>query len=619
MTGNGHDTASRLLEKVSRFHTRQEQRFLVANVDREHWRSHENPLIELTERMLNDGFNRDALDVLMKSDDAGHRRIQQLRAWALRASGAPHAASQLLADLRERGAADPETLGFSGSVEKDLAQLSTTSEEAEVHWRRSLEFYLAAFEQFGDYWHGINAATLSARCGLTRQSRAIAIRVADLCDADIANNAGNYYALATLGQAALITGDDDKARWAYLQAGAIENVGVGRLGREKRQAEDLLEVLNRNVAELDDVFPTARVAVFAGNRIDTTVRTRGFSRKNVPAIRAAITRQLEERDLKVGYAAAADGADILFLEAMSNVGGQTHIVLPTDVMSFRKMSVDPEWAEQFDQLIEHADSLTVTGDLIDPADKANFDYCNQVTLGMAELKARELGTRVAGLAVWDGQRGSVGGTADSIGLWEANAVPVTILAPHDGSVLLTEPPHRQTPIGLRRIMAMVKADVVGYSQLSENEVANYFQQVLPQVASLCGEFDPVVQDTFGDAFYFVFESVERACRFAFALQSLFRATHLTIRIATHAGPLLECYDPVRGAVNYTGRHASRVSRVEPVADENQILATQQIAALIAVQCPQHFELVYTGERILPKGFGSERLYVLTPRPTISAK
>ena len=215
----------------------------------------------------------------------------------------------------------------------------------------------------------------------------------------------------------------------------------------------------------------------------------------------------------------------------------------------------------------------------------------------------------------NGQRGSVGGTADSIGLWDANAVPVTILAPQDGSVVLAERPHRQTPIGLRRIMAMVKADVVGYSQLSEKAVANYFQHVLPQVASLCGKFNPVVQDTFGDAFYFVFESVERACRFAFALQSLFRSTHLTIRIATHAGPLLECYDPVRGAVNYTGRHASRVSRVEPVADENQILATQQIAALIAVHCPHHFELAYTGERILPKGFGSERLYVLTPGPT----
>jgi len=48
-----------------------------------------------------------------------------------------------------------------------------------------------------------------------------------------------------------------------------------------------------------------------------------------------------------------------------------------------------------------------------------------------------------------------------------------------------------------------------------------------------------------------------------------------------------------------------------VADENQILATQQFAALCMARDLHGLEFVYAGERSLPKNFGSERVYVMT--------
>lgn len=169
-------------------------------------------------------------------------------------------------------------------------------------------------------------------------------------------------------------------------------------------------------------------------------------------------------------------------------------------------------------------------------------------------------------------------------------------------------------------MSMLFADIVGYSRLSEQDIERFYSHVLPEVAALSNaqRQKPVVTQSFGDAFYFVFESAQQTADFALALNALFRKQlgafddlELRIRIALHSGPLLRCFDPLRNAVNYTGRHTSRAARVEPVAPENQILATQQFAAMLALEARDRYDLAYAGERVLPKGYGIERLFVLS--------
>lgn len=606
------DPVTALLDRSPHALTRIEQRQLVAGVRAEHWESHPDALLEHTEHLVNASRHRDALD-LLRSADPSNRRVAQLEAWALRASGAPQAAAARLASLRRRGEDDEETLGFSGSVEKDLARVSSSAEEAADHSARAHRFYADAFARFRNYWCGINAATLSVAEGRLEEARQLAAQVAAACTQEIERGDGLYYTWATLGQARLILGSRADAEEAYRRAAATPDATLAKIGRDKRQAAQLLDQLQMPAGLVDAVLPTAEVIVFAGNRADAGRRQRGLDATPAGALATALGEIVRRRAPVIGYAAAADGADIVFHEALAAAGGESHVVLPTDVASFRAVSVATDWRERFDAVLERADSLTVTGDGIDPTDPADLDYAGRVTLGMARMKAQELAAGVSGLAVWDGSNGGAGGTASSVSMWQHNRLPITVIHPRTLEETAERAVVEEIPAGTRTIKAMLCADVVGYSALSDREVGDYFSRLLPRVATACRKFGPLVQDTFGDAFYFVFEEIDDATRAALALRSVFRDSTLNIRIALHAGPLLECYDPIQEVVNFTGRHASRAARVEPVVDENQVLATQQFAALSALQAPGEFEFVYAGERVLPKGYGTERLYVVTRR------
>jgi len=606
------DPLSSLLDKFPHELTRAEQRQLVGGVNAGHWQSHPEALLAHTEHLLNASRYRDALDLLRSAEPAS-RRVVQLEAWAFRASGAPRAAAARLAALRRRGDDDEETLGFSGSVEKDLARLSTSAAEAAEHWARAHRFYADGFVRFGNYWCGINAATLSVEEGRLEEARRLAAEVEAACAQEIDRGDARYYTWATLGQARLILGSRADAEEAYRRAAAMPDATLAKIGRDKRQVAQLLDRLDMPADLLDDALPAAEVIVFAGNRADSRRRRRGLDATPDGALATTLGEILRRRTPAIGYAAAADGADIVFHEALAAAGGESHVVLPADAASFRAVSVAPAWRERFDAVLERADSLTVTGDGIDPADPADLDYAGRVTLGMARMKARELAAGVSGLAVWDGHNGAPGGTSGSLSMWLQNRLRVTVIHPSTLEETTDPVVSEHALAGPRTIKAMLRADVVGYSALSDRDVGDYFSRLLPRVAAACREFGPLVQDTFGDAFYFVFEEVDQATRAALALRSVFRDSMLNIRIALHAGPLLECYDPIQEAVNFTGRHASRAARVEPVADENQILATQQFAALSALEATSEFEFVYAGERVLPKGYGTERLYLVTRR------
>ena len=59
---------------------------------------------------------------------------------------------------------------------------------------------------------------------------------------------------------------------------------------------------------------------------------------------------------------------------------------------------------------------------------------------------------------------------------------------------------------------MFFADVVGYSKLSEVEVVQFIQQFVGYLAQEMDDYPykPLTRNTWGDAFYFVFSSVEDA-------------------------------------------------------------------------------------------------------------
>lgn len=586
------------------------------------WKQQPGPLVTLCNRILRSGYARDVLDLLPPAAEDDSRSLVHLRAYALVNTGAPWASAEILRNLIQAGQAESEDFGLLGRTEKDLARRATTPAAANEHWRRAFSSYRSAYEVTSESYPGINAATLAFRLGDRSTARQLAAAV---CATLLERAATDYWALATIGEAQLLLGDLEQAAGAYKRAVQAAGEEVAAVGSMIRQARELLRLHGLPEQSLDAVFSMVAVAVFAGHRVDAADSAQQrLGVGQLSAVRARLRECLRAQRIGIVFSAAADGADLLLLEALTQAGGQSHLVLPTDVDTFRRLSVanDPYWQALFDRVLDAAASLTIASDGLEELDDTALNYANEVSLGLARIKAQEIGADLVGLSVWDEHPGLPGGTGSSVALWQRAGVPVTNVRPDAVSQLV---PARSITVGPARspraVAGLLFADVVGYSRFTEAQVASYYTEVLPQVAALCraGGRQPLVEQTFGDAFYFVCRSVVEAASIALDLQQLFQSgltlssggSPLSIRISVHAGPLLPVFDPVMARENYTGRHASRAARVESLTGDNQVLATQQMAALLAVRAPQRFELVYAGERALPKNYGKERLYALS--------
>jgi len=174
-------------------------------------------------------------------------------------------------------------------------------------------------------------------------------------------------------------------------------------------------------------------------------------------------------------------------------------------------------------------------------------------------------------------------------------------------------------------MAILFADIVGYSKLGEAEVLAFIHYFLGSVANLISSHpkskQPKVKNTWGDAFYFVFEEVVDAAEFALELSDLVTNTawdlrglpsNLNIRISLHAAPVFKVVDPVINQVNYTGVHTSRAARIEPITPPGSVYCSQAFAAIVETlkggTCP--FQCQYVGNVPLPKGYGLVPVFVI---------
>ena len=585
-------------------------------------------LVRDARHLIRQGFARKVLERLPAPAVQLIPAIEQLRAHALTNTGAPRNARRVLRALVDQGHQDVETIGFLGRTEKDLARAATTKTQADRHWHAALSHYQQAFESSGDPYPGINAATLSLRLGAAAAAKQIAEQVVVACNTGLSNNPDQaYWDLPTLAEANLVLGNINTAKGHYAEAMRINGADLSAMGSMVRQARELLSITGQAVDLLDDVLAMPKVAVFAGHMMDTLNRSNTrFVPTNEAAVAARLAAAIVSNNVGVAYCCLANGSDIMFAEALITQDIPLNVVLPMEVEAFVAFSVNTNvadaarWEVRFRKLLQQAATVTVASDGLSKADAADLRYCNSVILGLANLKARELGMDVIGISVWDNQPGLPGGTADSIALWQQAGLPLYMLDPKGEVVANPKPAAMASTTDERQLMAMVFADMVGYSRFTEADIKIYYQQLLPLIAELAQALaPPAVQQTFGDAFYFVFDQASNAAQLALSLQALFSdltrlpklSQPLGIRIALHAGPLLPCVDPINQSLNYTGRHTSKAARVEPVAPENQILATQQFAALAATLPDQPYEFAYVGEQVLPKNYGAERLYLLT--------
>jgi class 3 adenylate cyclase len=611
------------------------------------WRSHDSKewsrfpqgYRALVERILAHGEPLLAYDVVREGLGVwpADIRLRQLQGLALARSGAMERANAVLEKLRSESEADEETLGMLGRTYKDLAAAATIPAQRTHYLKRAAKAYSKAYRTSGGYWSGINEATTSLLIGKKERAYELASKVREQCLKEVADPSGDsYWELVTLGEAALICRDWPEAENWYARAAAEGKDRFGELNSSRRNARLILRHWNEDESWIDNFLRVPCVAVFAGHMIDRPTRSEARFPENLEsAVANKIQQQIDSLKPGFGFSSAACGSDILFLEAMLARGAEVSVVLPYNREEFARDSVEigstsKNWRARFDRVLGRAARVITASNQRLAIGGVSYEYCNQLVLGLATIRAHQLDTELKPLAVWNGLPGDgPGGAASVIEMWrkfgyEPEVIDLAKIL--DGrassgtkSRATTAAQSEDSSRFAARVVAVLFADTIGFSKLSEAQVPRFVEHFLGAIAQLAEKFSEsiIAKNTWGDGLYFVFSDVDVAGNFALALADLVATTKweekglpadLNLRIALHAGPVYEFNDPVTGSRSYTGTHVSRAARIEPITPRGQVYASEAFAALAAARLTAGFTCDYVGQTLMAKGYGTLPMY-----------
>jgi class 3 adenylate cyclase/tetratricopeptide (TPR) repeat protein len=577
-------------------------------------------------------------------------RLRQLLALALARSGAAGPANEMLERLYQDGSRDEETLGLLARTHKDLASEEEEDvSKASQHLRRAYELYAQGYKMSGGYWSGINAATLALLLGERDHATALARRVREQCWESLRRvaraNDEHYWLLSTLGEASLLIGNWTEAENWYCQALELRSRDWGSLQATRHNARLLMQCVapEEDGGRIESLFRFPTVVVFAGHIVDRDDETvPRFPARLEPMVKYAIEQRLKKLNAGFGYASLACGSDILFHEAILEMKGESHVILPYKTERFIKESVEirgSDWRKRFEKIITQAIEIQEVSKQRHVGSSVSYEFANLMLHGLASVRAEQLETKLVPVAVWDGKSGNgVGGTAETVARWRRLGLEVDVIdladilrwespslsgqaaaCPATVSKQISEASSEFAP----EIRALLFADAEGFSKLSDEEVPLFVRHFLGLAGRLAAEsaHRPLTKNTWGDGLYFVFSNVRDAGQFALDLRDAVRNTDwlkhglpgLNLRIGLHAGPVYACRDPVTQRTNYIGADVSRAARIEPITPTGQIYASQSFAALAAAEGVKEFRCDYVGQTSMAKKYGTFPTYVVLRR------
>jgi len=612
--------------------------------DRALWSTRPELYVAMAGRLLRSGEPLLAFDVTREATPLwpANLELRLLAALALARCRATTRANALLAGLYDAGHRDEETLGMLARTHKDLWEEARDPARKLEHLQRAEGLYREAFtaDPATRTWSGINAATLQLALGdlaaarrtaeTVRRSCTRALGAAELPPGD------RYWLEATLGEAALVLDEPAAAVLHYRAAAALAGADLGDLASTRRNARLILRARGGDLACLEEWLPAPVVVVFTGHLIDPPDRPQPrFPAHAERALYEQIRRRLDELGARVGFASAACGGDILFLEAMLERKAEINIVLPGDRDAFVEESVraagNGDWVPRFERVLQAARQVIQASP--QPATEVYLAYANVLMFGLAKSRARGIEGTLRALALWDGEPGRGGGTASAIERWRGCGQPVEAIDPRSAQWRAYAPlegprvPSNQwlasradAPAEERRaLVSLLFADAVGFSKLTEAEIPRFVSCFLGPIAALLERSSrpPIVRNTWGDALYFAFDDIAAAGVLALEISELIRNTHwpdvglppgLGIRIALHSGPAYPVVDPIIRQASYTGVHVSRAARIEPITPAGAVYASSEFAALAEAVGVSEFVCEYVGVTSMAKSYGDFPTY-----------
>jgi hypothetical protein len=339
-------------------------------------------------------------------------RVNQLLALSTSKCGSPELALEYLTALYERFPDDPETAGILGGIYKSIFRKQQSTKYALL----SRDTYAKNFTQTGNYYTGINAATMSVIAGKAQQGRELATQVISKLE-----TATTEWEWATLAEAYLLTKNRDKALAAFTKARQLIANDWGKVLSVYNQLW-LLDHYMPIPKEVLRIFAPPVVVAFSGHMIDAPGReTPRFPAVIEPQIKHSIKAALNTLNASVGYCSLACGADILFAEAMAERGGEVQVVLPFAQADFVNISVafaGTEWVQRFQSLLEKYPTVKLTVENYGGNDDL-FVLLGKSIFGSAILRSRSYQQEpflLTVLSEFDLKR-KEGGTRDILQLW----------------------------------------------------------------------------------------------------------------------------------------------------------------------------------------------------------
>lgn len=511
---------------------------------------------------------------------------------------------------------DVDSLALKGRLLKDAAFAEPANRRA-ARFAEASKAYAAAHGDDTDYYAPINAAFTALLGGNWKRAQ----RFADIALAASDKAEPGYWPLATRAEALLILGKTAQAEQALRSASTFADATVMARATTFRQLSVLARALGAAIA-LDAVRPP-RAAHFCGHMFLPDVRAEARISK---AVEDAITAE----GIGWAFGALASGADIIIAEACLRLGVELHVVQPFDEADFLAASVAPagsSWLRRYQRCKEAASRTYAASTMHYVEDPHQFAFGSEVAMGLARLRAAQMGSEPVQIAVWDGQPAhGVAGTGADVARWSQTGGRTLVI---DGSNLprangqataLT----RQGPRPRRALRVMAFTDFKGFSSLPEASVPLFWQEVMGRCGKvLAGHAERLVsRNTWGDALYLTFDDVAAAAHALTDLCSALNDLRLDVlglpsgggmRIGAHFGAVYEVEDPITGAPNFYGSEVSRAARVEPVTPPGQVWITEPLAAAIAMSVPDAFSCHYVGRIPLAKHYGTEPIYRLERR------
>lgn len=256
-------------------------------------------------------------------------------------------------------------------------------------------------------------------------------------------------------------------------------------------------------------------------------------------------------------------------------------------------------------------------------DDALFEYCADVSMGMAIMRANSLNARILQVAIWDeGASGPSSGTRLNVNKWRNLNKPAEVIS-CSSPVRAARHIHGGDTQTHREPYAILFADARGYSKLCDRDVLWYFNVLNPYLAKSIEKFRPDIQliDTWGDGIYIITKKASIAARIAFELnealahidQSMLDLQEpLLLRIALHYGPVFSLYDHFEQKQTYSSNEVSKTARIEPVTPPGEIFGTDAFVAILELEGDRCATYEYAGTLPSAKNYGSFRMFHIRP-------